>query len=596
MRAGGTSVTIGGTGFTSGSTASFGTNPASNVDVVSSTSITATSPAGSGTVDVTVSNANGTSPANAGDHFAYDSVPTVSSVSPGSGSTDGGASVTIGGTGFTSGSTVSFGANPATNVDVLSSTSITATSPAGSGTVDVRVSTPGGTSPANAGDQFAYIAPPPPTPTSTALSSSPPSSVTNQTVTLTATVTPSSPAPTGTVEFFNGGVPISGCTTETLALNGSGAYTATCQTSFAAASSPEPLSATFTSSNTSISGSSGNDSLAVGSDTTTTALGISNATPNVGQTVTYTATVTPDHAGPTEPSGSVEFQDGGTAIGSCSRQPLSAGASSSTATCTLSYSAVGSHTITATYLADANFTGSTSSPAQTVTVQPPPPPPPATKPSNTSAPLVSGTPTVGRAVSASTGHWSGSTPISYTYQWQRCNPACVNITGATRSSYTLPRADVGARILVLITATNSAGSTQASSNKLGPVGPSVSQILAALSNVLSPHGKNATIGALLKHGGFTFTFTAPGAGALVINWYFLPKGAHITSAKSKPVTIASARVRFTKAGIAKVTVRLTHKGKELLKHASSLNVTTKVVFTPTTGTAASKKRSFTLRT
>ena len=73
--------------------------------------------------------------------------PTVTGVEPNTGSTAGGASVTITGTHFTSDSTVKFGANAATNVDVISASQITATVPAGSaGTVDVQVTTPGGTS------------------------------------------------------------------------------------------------------------------------------------------------------------------------------------------------------------------------------------------------------------------------------------------------------------------------------------------------------------------------------------------------------------------------------------------------------------------
>jgi hypothetical protein len=57
--------------------------------------------------------------------------PTVTAIDPASGTTAGGTSVTITGTGFTSGPTVTFGSNPATNVTVVSSTSLTATTPAG---------------------------------------------------------------------------------------------------------------------------------------------------------------------------------------------------------------------------------------------------------------------------------------------------------------------------------------------------------------------------------------------------------------------------------------------------------------------------------
>src|SRR5207253_8169658 len=86
--------------------------------------------------------------------------PAVTSVSPSSGPTDGGTSVTITGTNFINGATVAFGANAATGVVVNSATSITAVSPATitPGQVDVRVTTSGGTSAVVAGDHFTYTA------------------------------------------------------------------------------------------------------------------------------------------------------------------------------------------------------------------------------------------------------------------------------------------------------------------------------------------------------------------------------------------------------------------------------------------------------
>jgi hypothetical protein len=83
-------------------------------------------------------------------------VPTVTGLSPRSGFVAGGTAVTITGTGFTSGSTVEFGDVPARAVTVSSTTSITATSPPGSGPVQVTVTTPGGTSAATAGSLFTY--------------------------------------------------------------------------------------------------------------------------------------------------------------------------------------------------------------------------------------------------------------------------------------------------------------------------------------------------------------------------------------------------------------------------------------------------------
>jgi hypothetical protein len=97
--------------------------------------------------------------------------PTVISISPTSGPS-GGSSVTIIGTGFTGVTSVNFGSNAA-SYTVNSDSSITGTLPAGSGTVDVTVTTPGGTSATNPADHFTYTATPGATPVTAAPSTLP---------------------------------------------------------------------------------------------------------------------------------------------------------------------------------------------------------------------------------------------------------------------------------------------------------------------------------------------------------------------------------------------------------------------------------------
>ena len=66
--------------------------------------------------------------------------PTVTAITPNSGSTNGGTSVTITGTGFLAGATVKLGGTSATSVALVNSTSITAISPAhAAGAVSVLV-------------------------------------------------------------------------------------------------------------------------------------------------------------------------------------------------------------------------------------------------------------------------------------------------------------------------------------------------------------------------------------------------------------------------------------------------------------------------
>ncbi len=162
-QAGGTAVTITGTGFLSGATVKFGGTPATNVTVVSATSITATAPAhAAGKVDVVVTNSDSQS-ATLAQSFTYAlPAPTISGVSPATGPTSGLTPVTITGTNFQSGATVTFGTRPATDVTVVSATSITARTPLGPAgaqlAVNVVVTNPDATT-ATANNAFTYTVP-----------------------------------------------------------------------------------------------------------------------------------------------------------------------------------------------------------------------------------------------------------------------------------------------------------------------------------------------------------------------------------------------------------------------------------------------------
>jgi len=84
--------------------------------------------------------------------------PAVTGITPNSGPTAGGTAVTIAGTGFNCVTGVSFGGVPATGVTTVSPTQVTATSPAGTGAVNVTVTNCNGTSPTSTFDTFTYVA------------------------------------------------------------------------------------------------------------------------------------------------------------------------------------------------------------------------------------------------------------------------------------------------------------------------------------------------------------------------------------------------------------------------------------------------------
>ncbi len=142
---GGTSVTLTGTAFVAGARATFGGTQATNVVVVSSTSITCTTPAhAAGAANVVVTNPDSQS-GTCSACFTYNAstAPTISAISPNSGTTFGGTPVTVTGTNFVSGATVAIGGLMASNETFVNSTTLTATTPARSAaTVNVVVTNP----------------------------------------------------------------------------------------------------------------------------------------------------------------------------------------------------------------------------------------------------------------------------------------------------------------------------------------------------------------------------------------------------------------------------------------------------------------------
>ena len=112
---------------------------------------------------------------------------------------------------------------------------------------------------------------------------------------------------------------------------------------------------------------------------------------------------------------------------------------------------------------------------------------------------------------------------------------------------------------------------------LADLAPGRQRIAAALGKVLTPASKAAKIGAVLKRG-YSVSFTAPGAGRLVISWYRIPKGAHLAR-KLQPVLIASGTAKFAAVTTQKLVIRLTANGKRLLRSARSVKLTAKATFT-----------------
>jgi large repetitive protein len=158
--AGGTFVTLLGSGFTNATAVAFG-GQAAQFDVVSDGQIVAVSPPAPGgtaqAVDVIVTTPIGTSTAVPADGFTYAAPPAVSQLTPAEAPYLGGTAVVIGGTGFSGADEVLFGVTPAA-FQVWSDGVVTATAPPGVGLVQVAVRTKLGVSAAGPAGQFTYAA------------------------------------------------------------------------------------------------------------------------------------------------------------------------------------------------------------------------------------------------------------------------------------------------------------------------------------------------------------------------------------------------------------------------------------------------------
>jgi len=154
--AGGDTVTISGSGFLGASDVQFGSAHAT-INSVSDTTIVVISPGNTaGTYHVTVTTPAGTSVATPADQYMYIGVPTITGISPTSGSTAGNTPVTITGNGFLGTFAVKFGTTYGT-IQTVSDTTITVLSPGHTaGIVDITATTVSGTSATSSADQFTY--------------------------------------------------------------------------------------------------------------------------------------------------------------------------------------------------------------------------------------------------------------------------------------------------------------------------------------------------------------------------------------------------------------------------------------------------------
>jgi hypothetical protein len=113
----------------------------------------------------------------------------------------------------------------------------------------------------------------------------------------------------------------------------------------------------------------------------------------------------------------------------------------------------------------------------------------AVAPSNSVAPVISGSASVGSILTTTDGTWTGTLPITFTYQWYR---GATLIASATSSTYTTQPADIGFAVSCQVTGTNIAGASTASSNVITPTAIASVNTVAPVISGSTPVGSTLT--------------------------------------------------------------------------------------------------------
>lgn len=213
---------------------------------------------------------------------------------------------------------------------------------------------------------------------------------------------------------------------------------------------------------------------------------------------------------------------------------------------------------------------------------------------NDAPPVISGDVAIGGTAVASPGDWSGQGPIAYAYQWQDCNPACVSIPGATASTYAPAVADLGGRLLVIVTASNASTSYAVASSPSVAVAPAPEEVQASLSDQLMPHDRTLAVAiGLQTKRGYLLAFNAPVTGVVTVDWYLGAYG-QLPADRHGLVLVAVGSSRIGRADPSTIQIHTTARGRALVTRSRSLQLTALATLVPTQSLAVSAMAAFKL--
>jgi hypothetical protein len=121
------------------------------------------------------------------------------------------------------------------------------------------------------------------------------------------------------------------------------------------------------------------------------------------------------------------------------------------------------------------------------------------------------------------------------------------------------------------------------------------RLAALVGRQLVRPGHATKIAALLRAGAFKTRFTAPEAGAVAMEWSYLPPPKRPGRTAHSPLVVASGGLKFHAAGTATISLRLTAAGKRLLARSARILLTATCVFKPSAGPSVRKSLTFELQ-
>src|SRR6185312_4592741 len=169
-------------------------------------------------------------------------------------------------------------------------------------------------------------------------------------------------------------------------------------------------------------------------------------------------------------------------------------------------------------------------------------------PSNLGLPSITGLLEDGGLLSALTGSWSGTGPLSFGYQWERCDSAganCEALEGQTGSALKLITGLIGSTVRVAVTATNAGGSSTVTS-------PTSSLVKALVpSNIGLP-----SITGLLEDGGLLSAFNGTWSGSGPLDFSYVWELCNAAGGACAPISGALDSTLSLLSGEVGKTVRL----------------------------------------